>query len=100
MNEIGLSDLVDPSHIVSLEEIAAQEFLPRASLRFAFVDVRTTKSRKGADLAIRPSLSTSFSLVALALRNDFVEFENRQEHRNDDATHDHAKKNDKHRFDQ
>jgi len=24
MNEIGLSDLVDPSHIVSLEEIAAQ----------------------------------------------------------------------------
>jgi hypothetical protein len=24
MNEIGLSDLADPSHIVSLEEIAAQ----------------------------------------------------------------------------
>jgi len=35
-------------------------------------------NKKGADLAIHPFLSVSrFSLAAFALRNHFVEFENR-----------------------
>jgi hypothetical protein len=45
-------------------------------------------NKKGADLAIHPSVSaSSFSLAAFALRNHFVEFENRQEHRDHDSTH-------------
>src|SRR6185312_15620126 len=35
-----------------------------------------------------------------ALRNYFVQLEDRQEHRDHDTAHNHAEKNDQHRFDQ
>jgi hypothetical protein len=58
-------------------------------------------NKKGADLAIDPFMSaSSFSLAAFGLRNHFVEFENRQEHRDDDSAHDEAENYDKHRLDQ
>jgi hypothetical protein len=58
-------------------------------------------NKKGADLAIHPFMfASSFSLAAFGLRNHFVEFENRQEHRDDDSAHDEAENYDKHRLDQ
>jgi hypothetical protein len=58
-------------------------------------------NKKGAHLAIHPFHSaSSFSLAAFGLRNHFVEFENRQEHRDDDSAHDEAENYDKHRLDQ
>ena len=44
-------------------------------------------------LATHPFLSTTL-LLLFVLRNDFVEFKDWQEHRDDDATDDYAEKND------
>src|SRR6202048_3659893 len=48
-----------------------------------------------SDLTVRRCFS-----LALALRNDFVQFENRQEHRDHDSADDDAEEHDQHRLDQ
>src|SRR5436189_478139 len=65
---------------------------------FDLVDLRGNK--KGRTLRSAPFLSTSSFSLAFALRNYFVQFENRQEHGDDDSAHDDAEKTDQQRFDQ
>ena len=50
-------------------------------------------------LATHPFLSTTL-LLLFVLRNDFVEFKDWQEHRDDDTPDDYAEKNNEHRLDQ
>ena len=44
--------------------------------------------------------TATFSLGFAALRNYFVQLEDRQKHRDHDPAHDHAEKNNQHRFDE
>jgi hypothetical protein len=78
---------------------------PRHSLKVSAVCLLLSsiwgpvKGEKGRTFRPTPSCLRVFSLVALVLRNDFVEFENRQKHRDHDATNDDTEKNDEERFD-
>jgi len=49
---------------------------------------------------VRPPFRRAASPLAFALRNYFVQLEDRQEHRDHDSADDHAEKNDQHRLDQ
>ena len=97
------------------ESVPFVQTIRRASLQMS-VDYDTSRStRKGkqkeADLSTHPFPSYRAGLllsfcsvnthsVALALRDYFVQLEDRQEHRNHDAADDDAKKNDQEWFDQ
>ena len=55
------------------------------------------ETEKRGDLAINPSPFCELFLPVI-LRNYFVQFEDRQEHRDHDSTYDHAKKNNQQRL--
>ena len=61
---------------------------------------RSGQEIKRADLAIRPPFPWSSFSLAFALRNYFVQLEDWQEHRNDDAAYDYPEEHNQQRLDQ